>query len=142
MFISREHRTTAARVCDDRRAGVECSDVSFCEFARAVEIAGMRVQRAATNLVLRPANVKAIGAQNARGCTVDTIEQPFAHATREQQYGGGLGFRLHRAVNKFSSSGEYWPGTLEQSQRKFSAAREEARQSRLNQKARQAEVAE
>src|ERR1041384_1930803 len=50
MCVCREHRPTAAGVCDDRSTGVESLDVLTREFACAFEIACVCMQRAATHL--------------------------------------------------------------------------------------------
>ena len=60
-------------------------DIPFGEFSRACDIAGMRVQRAATNLQARGVGRKVIDRQYASRGLIDATEESLGDATLEQK---------------------------------------------------------
>src|ERR1043165_1273440 len=87
MHIRREHRATAARICDDRRIGIESRDVLSRKFACAFEISCVCMKRAATHLFSGRADVEVISTQHALRCPIASRKEPFANTPSKHQYG-------------------------------------------------------
>src|SRR5688500_14534027 len=117
MSIRSQHRTAPTGIRDDRLGGHESSDILSRQLTRAVEIAGVRVQRAATNLVFRRVYLKTIRAQHALRRTVNASKKTLTDAAREQRYD----LTATIGVSVAASSLEYRTGTIEQRERKLRA---------------------
>src|SRR5205085_12576389 len=81
MTVSSKHRTATAGVGNSRTIALEGRDVFPCEFARAFQISGVRVQCAATNLLRRRGDLDVIRAQNSRCGSVHPGKQPLTNAS-------------------------------------------------------------
>src|SRR2546423_7684298 len=86
MCVRSQHRSATAGIGNDWRVAVfERIDVLPGQSARAFNIAGVRMQGAATHLRLRRLNLAMVNFQDSRRRFVDPLEKSFRHATIEEQ---------------------------------------------------------
>src|SRR5947207_6621800 len=91
MSIRSQHRSAPAGIGDYwRLIGFESIDVLAGERAGAFNIAGVRMQGAATNLRVGSLNFASVNFQHTRRRFVDPLEQSFHHATFEEQNSSAL----------------------------------------------------
>src|SRR2546423_12244286 len=86
MSIRSQLPSAPAGIGDDWRLIVfESIDVLAGERAGAFNIAGVRMQGAATNLCVRSLNFASVNFQHTRRRFVNPLEESFHHATFEEQ---------------------------------------------------------
>src|SRR5712692_4836828 len=90
MRVRDQHRAAAARVGDDERVPIvgvtsERVNVLARQDSRAIEIAGMRVQRSAANLVRRCLHGAVINFQHSPGCRIHSLKQTFSDARLKEK---------------------------------------------------------
>src|SRR5882672_9117972 len=91
MSIRSQHRSAPAGIGDDwRLIGFESIDVLAGERAGAFNIAGVRMQGAATNLCVRRLNLASVNFQHTRRRFVNPLEESFHNATFEEQNSSAL----------------------------------------------------
>ena len=86
MRVSCQHRAAAARIRDDRRVGIKRRDVLSCKLSRTLEISGMCVQRATTDLICRRLQIKIIRLQHALGRAIHTRKESFTNTSLKHEH--------------------------------------------------------